>query len=71
MTLAGDIYGSSAGSRDIISYVSLRRNNVEFAKKYIKPTFIPPSEDWLQVIDRDTRFGYRLATMQQQVTCKG
>lgn len=51
MTLAGDIYGSSAGSRDIISYASLRRNNVEFAKKYIKPTFIPPSEDWLQVID--------------------
>lgn len=51
MTLAGDIYGSSAGSRDIISYVSLRRNNVEFAKKYTKPTFIPPSEDWLQVID--------------------
>lgn len=50
MTLAGDIYGSSAGSRDIISYVSLRRNNVEFAKKYIKPTLIPPSEDWLQVI---------------------
>lgn len=51
ITLAGDIYGSSAGSRDIISYVSLRRNNVEFDKKYIKPTFIPPSEDWLQVID--------------------
>lgn len=51
MTLAGNIYGSSAGSRDIISYVSLRRNNVEFAKKYIKPTSIPPSEDWLQVID--------------------
>lgn len=51
MTLAGDIYGSSAGSRDIISYASLRRNNVEFAKKYIKPTFIPPSEDWLQVMD--------------------
>lgn len=51
MTLAGDIYGSSAGSRDIISYVSLRRDNVEFDKKYIKPTFIPPSEDWLQVID--------------------
>lgn len=47
ITLAGNIYGS----RDIISYVSLRRNNVEFAKKYIKPTFIPPSEDWLQVID--------------------
>lgn len=51
ITLEGDIYGSSAGSRDIISYASLRRDNVEFAKKYIKPTFIPPSEDWLQVID--------------------
>lgn len=51
ITLEGDIYGSSAGSRDIISYTSLRRDNVEFAKKYIKPTFIPPSEDWLQVID--------------------
>lgn len=50
ITLDGDIYGS-AGSRDIISYVSLRRDGVEFAKKYIKPTFIPPSEDWLQVID--------------------
>lgn len=48
ITLEGDI---SNGSRDIISYASLRRNNVEFAKKYIKPTFIPPSEDWLQVID--------------------
>lgn len=51
ITLDGDIYGSSAGSRDIISYASLRRGGVEFAKKYIKPTFIPPSEDWLQVID--------------------
>lgn len=51
ITLEGNIYGSSAGSRDIISYASLQRNNVEFAKKYIKPTFIPPSEDWLQVID--------------------
>lgn len=51
ITLEGDIYGSSAGSRDIISYASLRRDGVEFAKKYIKPTFIPPSEDWLQVID--------------------
>lgn len=51
ITLDGDIYGSSAGSRDIISYASLLRNNVEFAKKYIKPTLIPPSEDWLQVID--------------------
>ena len=49
--LNGDIYNSSSSaSRDIISYVSLRRNNVEFAKKYIKPTLIPPSEDWLQVI---------------------
>lgn len=51
ITLDGDIYGSSAGSRGIISYVSLRRDGVEFTKKYIKPTFIPPSEDWLQVID--------------------
>lgn len=51
ITLDGDIYDSSAGSRDIISYASLRRDGVEFAKKYIKPTFIPPSEDWLQVID--------------------
>lgn len=51
ITLKSNIYGSSVGSRDIISYASLRRNNVEFAKKYIKPTFIPPSEDWLQVID--------------------
>lgn len=52
ITLEGDIYGSSAGSRDIISYASLRRDGVEFVKKYIKPTFIPPSEDWLQVIDK-------------------
>lgn len=52
ITLEGDIYGSSADSRDIISYVSLRRNGVEFTKKYVKPTFIPPSEDWLQVIDK-------------------
>lgn len=51
ITLDGDIYGSSAGSRDIISYVSLRRDGVEFTKKYVKPTFILPSEDWLQVID--------------------
>lgn len=51
ITLEGDIYGSSAGSRDIISYISLRRDGVEFTKKYVKPTFIPPSEDWLQVID--------------------
>lgn len=53
ITLDGDIYGSSAGSRDIISYVSLRRDGVEFTKKYVKPTFIPPSEDWLQVIDNE------------------
>ena len=51
ITLEGSVYGSSAGNRGIISYASLRRDNVEFAKKYIKPTFIPPSEDWLQVID--------------------
>lgn len=51
ITLDGDIYGSSAGSRDIISYASLRRDGIELSKKYIKPTFIPPSEDWLQVID--------------------
>lgn len=51
ITLDGDIYGSSADSRDIISYVSLRRDGVEFTKKYVKPTLIPPSEDWLQVID--------------------
>lgn len=51
ITLDGDIHGSSVGSRDIISYVSLRRDGVEFTKKYVKPTLIPPSEDWLQVID--------------------
>lgn len=51
ITLDGDIHGSSAGSRDIISYASLRRDGVEFAKKYIKPTFIASSGDWLQVID--------------------
>lgn len=49
ITLEGDIQGSSVGSRDIISYASLQRDGVEFAKKYIKPTLIPPSEDWLQV----------------------
>lgn len=53
ITLDGDIHGSSAGSRDIISYASLRRDGVEFAKKYLKPTFIASSGagDWLQVID--------------------
>lgn len=50
ITLEGDIYGSSADSRDIISYASLQRDNVEFTKKYVKPTLIPPSGDWLQVI---------------------
>lgn len=50
ITLDGDIHGNSAGSRDIISYASLRRDGVEFAKKYIKPTFIASSGDWLQVI---------------------
>ena len=50
--LSGDIMNSdSVASRDILSYASLQRNNVEFAKKYIKPTLIPPSGDWLQVID--------------------
>lgn len=49
--LSGDIMNSdSVASRDVISYASLQRNYVEFAKKYIKPTLIPPSEDWLQVI---------------------
>lgn len=49
--LNGDIMNSdSVASRNIISYASLQRNNVEFAKKYIKPTLIPPSGDWLRVI---------------------
>lgn len=52
ITLEGDIYDSSSlDIRDIISYESLRRNGVEFNRRYIKPTLIPPSEDWLQVID--------------------
>lgn len=52
IVLSGDIMNSySVANRDIISYASLQRNNVEFAKKYIKPTLIPHSEDWLQVID--------------------
>lgn len=50
--LSGDIMNSdSVANRNIISYASLQRNNVEFAKKYIKPTLIPPPEDWLRVID--------------------
>lgn len=66
--LSGDIMNSdSVASRDIISYASLRRNNVEFAKKYIKPTLIPPSEDWLQVIDKgqnsDNSYNYAIRAL--------
>ena len=66
--LSGDIMDSgSVASRDIISYVSLQRNNVEFAKKYIKPTLIPPSEDWLQVIDNgqnsDNSYNYAIRAL--------
>lgn len=66
--LSGDIMNSdSVASRDIISYASLKRNNVEFAKKYIKPTLIPPSEDWLQVIDNgqnsDNSYNYAIRAL--------
>lgn len=66
--LNGDIMNSdSVASRDIISYASLQRNNVEFAKKYIKPTLIPPSEDWLQVIDNgqnsDNSYNYAIKAL--------
>lgn len=66
--LSGDIMNSdSVASRDIISYASLRRNNVEFAKKHIKPTLIPPSEDWLQVIDNgqnsDNSYNYAIRAL--------
>lgn len=66
--LSGDIMNSdSVASRDILSYASLRRNNVEFAKKYIKPTLIPPSEDWLQVIDNgqnsDNSYNYAIRAL--------
>lgn len=66
--LSGDIMDSgSVASRDIISYASLQRNNVEFAKKYIKPTLIPPSEDWLQVIDNgqnsDNSYNYAIKAL--------
>lgn len=66
--LSGDIMNSdSVASRDILSYVSLQRNNVEFAKKYIKPTLIPPSEDWLQVIDNgqnsDNSYNYAIKAL--------
>lgn len=52
ITLEGSLSGSYKDARVITSYASLRRNGVEFAKKPIKPTFIPPSEDWLQVVDK-------------------
>lgn len=66
--LSGDIMNSdSVASRDILSYASLQRNNVEFAKKYIKPTLIPPSEDWLQVIDNgqnsDNSYNYAIRAL--------
>jgi hypothetical protein len=66
--LNGDIMNSdSVASRDIVSYVSLQRNNVEFAKKYIKPILIPPSEDWLQVIDNgqnsDNSYNYAIRAL--------
>lgn len=51
ITLEGSLSGSYKDARVITSYASLRRNGVEFAKKPIKPTLIPPSEDWLQVVD--------------------
>lgn len=68
ITLSGDIMNSdSVASRDIVSYVSLLRNSVEFAKKYIKPTLIPPSEDWLQVIDNgqnsDNSYNYAIRAL--------
>lgn len=66
--LSGDIMNSdSVASRDIISYASLRRNDVEFAKKYVKPTLIPPSEDWLQVIyngqNSDNSYNYAIRAL--------
>lgn len=51
ITLEGSLSGSYKDARVITSYASLRRNGVEFAKKPIKPTLIPPSKDWLQVVD--------------------
>lgn len=66
--LNGDIMNSdSVASRDIISYASLKRNNVEFVKKHIKPTLIPPSEDWLQVIyngqNSDNSYNYAIRAL--------
>lgn len=68
VTLNGDIMNiDSVASKDILSYASLQRNNVEFAKKYIKPTLIPPSEDWLQVIDNgqnsDNSYNYAIKAL--------
>jgi hypothetical protein len=66
--LSGDIMNSdSVASRDIISYASLQRNNVEFDREYIKPTLIPPSEDWLQVINygqnSDNSYNYAIRAL--------
>lgn len=66
--LSGDIMNSdSVASRDILSYASFLRNNVEFAKKYIKPTLIPPSGDWLQVIyngqNSDNSYNYAIRAL--------
>lgn len=66
--LSGDIMNSdSVASRDILSYASLQRNNVEFDKKYLKPTLIPPSGDWLQVIDNgqnsDNSYNYAIRAL--------
>ena len=66
--LSGDIMNSdSVASRDIISYASLQRNNVEFDKTYIKPTLIPPSGDWLQVINNgqnsDNSYNYTIRAL--------
>ena len=66
--LNGDIMNSdSVASRDIISYAILQRNGVEFSRRYIKPTLIPPSEDWLQVIDNgqnsDNSYNYAIRAL--------
>lgn len=66
--LSGDIMDSgSVASRDIISYASLQRNGVEFSRRYIIPILIPPSEDWLQVIDNgqnsDNSYNYAIRAL--------
>lgn len=68
VVLNGDIMNSdSVASRDIISYESLRRNGVEFSRRYIKPTLIPPSVDWVQVIDNgqsaDNSYNYAIRAL--------